>query len=107
MDEVAAEHIQADSIIHFGHSCLSVPSKLPVLFVFGNSPCDLNELEQGLKNAYLDPDTKIVVLFDTQYNHCRGEYGLFSLEATLNTLAYFLSSICRVFSADVNPLFCS
>uniref|UniRef100_V5HM52 2-(3-amino-3-carboxypropyl)histidine synthase subunit 2 n=1 Tax=Ixodes ricinus TaxID=34613 RepID=V5HM52_IXORI len=73
VDEVAAEHIQADSIIHFGHSCLSVPSKLPVLFVFGNSPCDLNELEQGLKNAYLDPDTKIVVLFDTQYNHCRDD----------------------------------
>ncbi|KAM7308494.1 2-(3-amino-3-carboxypropyl)histidine synthase subunit 2 [Ixodes scapularis] len=73
VDEVAAEHIQADSIIHFGHSCLSVPSKLPVLFVFGNSPCDLNELEQGLKNAYFDPETKIVVLFDTQYDHCRDE----------------------------------
>ncbi|CAN8003823.1 unnamed protein product [Ixodes hexagonus] len=73
VDEVAAEHIKADSIVHFGHSCLSVPSRLPVLFVFGNSPCDLSELEQGVKNTYPDPDTRIVVLFDTQYNHCKDE----------------------------------
>lgn len=71
VDEVAAEHILADAIIHFGHSCLGVPSRLPVLFVFGRSPCNTEGLQQGLQNVFPDPDAKIVVLFDTQYDHCR------------------------------------
>ncbi|KAL1435331.1 hypothetical protein MTO96_011064 [Rhipicephalus appendiculatus] len=49
VDEVAAEHVGADAIVHYGHSCLSVPSRLPVLFIFG----------------------RIAVLFDTQYDHCK------------------------------------
>uniref|UniRef100_A0A023GKT2 2-(3-amino-3-carboxypropyl)histidine synthase subunit 2 n=1 Tax=Amblyomma triste TaxID=251400 RepID=A0A023GKT2_AMBTT len=72
VDEVAAEHVAADAIIHFGHSCLSVPSRLPVLLVFGRSPCATQGLG-ALQDFFPNPDTRIAVLFDTQYEHCRGD----------------------------------
>ncbi|XP_037528856.1 2-(3-amino-3-carboxypropyl)histidine synthase subunit 2 [Rhipicephalus sanguineus] len=71
VDEVAAEHVGADAIVHYGHSCLSVPSRLPVLFIFGRLPCTTEGLEQGLHNVFPDPDARIAVLFDTQYDHCK------------------------------------
>ncbi|KAH6940787.1 hypothetical protein HPB50_006735 [Hyalomma asiaticum] len=71
VDEVAAEHVAADAVIHFGHSCLSVPSRLPVLFIFGRSACTMEGLQQGLQNVFPDPDARIAVLFDTQYDHCK------------------------------------
>lgn len=73
VDEVAAEHVAADAVIHFGHSCLSVPSRLPVLFLFGRSPCSTERLAEGLQDLVPDPDARVIVLFDTQYDHCRGD----------------------------------
>lgn len=71
VDEVAAEHVAADAIVHYGHSCLSVPSRLPVLFILGRSPCTTEGLELGLRSVFPDPHTRIAVLFDTQYDHCK------------------------------------
>ncbi|XP_065308629.2 2-(3-amino-3-carboxypropyl)histidine synthase subunit 2 isoform X1 [Dermacentor albipictus] len=87
VDEAAAEHILADAIIHFGHSCLSMPSRLPVLFVFGRSPCSLEGLLRGLQNVFPDPDARIVVLFDTQYDHC-------SCDIFTKISALFRNAIC-------------
>lgn len=35
VDEVAAQHLNADLVVHYGHACLSPTSRLPVLYVFG------------------------------------------------------------------------
>ncbi|KAI3638935.1 hypothetical protein MIR68_003433 [Amoeboaphelidium protococcarum] len=35
-DEVAAQHIDAQAIIHFGEACLSPTTRLPVLYVFSD-----------------------------------------------------------------------
>lgn len=35
VDEVAADHVQADLIIHFGDSCLTQPSKIRTLWFYG------------------------------------------------------------------------
>lgn len=43
VDEVAAQHIDADLIVHYGHACLSQPSRLPVVYVFGKKPIDVDD----------------------------------------------------------------
>jgi len=43
VDEVAAQHISADAIIHYGRSCQSPTSRLPVIYVFGKQPVDVDD----------------------------------------------------------------
>eukprot|EP00041_Stephanoeca_diplocostata_P027594 m.762040 g.762040 ORF g.762040 m.762040 type:complete len:522 (+) comp23208_c1_seq14:182-1747(+) len=50
VDEVAAEHIAADMIIHYGKSCLSPTVRLPVLYVFGHSEIDTTKCVDWLMN---------------------------------------------------------
>ncbi|XP_064476813.1 2-(3-amino-3-carboxypropyl)histidine synthase subunit 2-like [Ornithodoros turicata] len=71
IDEVAAEHIKAEAIIHFGHTCLSYPSRLPVCFVFGKEPCPLGELEGRLKSLITDPHAKLLLVCDVIYDHAK------------------------------------
>ncbi|KAF5319467.1 hypothetical protein D9619_008779 [Psilocybe cf. subviscida] len=35
VDEVAAQHVNADALVHYGHACMTLTSRLPVLYVFG------------------------------------------------------------------------
>ena len=51
VDEVTAEHYGADLIVHFGHSCLSRPSRVPALLAFG---------KQRLGRARVDEVAKAV-----------------------------------------------
>lgn len=37
-DEVAAQHLLADCIVHYGPACLSPTARLPVVHVFGRRP---------------------------------------------------------------------
>lgn len=34
VDEVAAQHVEADVVVHYGHACLSPTARLPVIYVF-------------------------------------------------------------------------
>ncbi|KAJ2332058.1 Diphthamide biosynthesis protein 2, partial [Coemansia sp. RSA 2671] len=40
VDEVAADHYSADLIVHYGRTCLSLSSRIPVFYVFGRDPLD-------------------------------------------------------------------
>ncbi|KAG9289206.1 hypothetical protein G9A89_022515 [Geosiphon pyriformis] len=44
VDEVAAQHVDADFIVHYGGACLSPTSRLPVLYIFGNQSVDMDHL---------------------------------------------------------------
>lgn len=96
VDEVAAEHVSADTVIHFGHSCLSVPSRLPVLFVFGRSPCGTEGLAEALQESLPDTNARLVVLFDTQYDHCRDT--IFAVIASK-----FKNAICSELAIPTTP----
>ncbi|KAI3652444.1 hypothetical protein MP228_002769 [Amoeboaphelidium protococcarum] len=48
-DEVAAQHIDAQAIIHFGEACLSPTTRLPVLYVFSD---DSNANGQQLQLSF-------------------------------------------------------
>lgn len=67
VDEVAAEHVNADVVVHYGRSCLSPTSRLPVIYVFGRRPLDVNMLIEKLDGS-LSKDAPILVVSDTTYH---------------------------------------
>ncbi|KZP23593.1 diphthamide biosynthesis protein [Athelia psychrophila] len=41
VDDVAAQHVDADAIVHYGHACLSAHPSVPVIYIFGHRPLDI------------------------------------------------------------------
>ncbi|KAL9979820.1 hypothetical protein ACROYT_G017537 [Oculina patagonica] len=73
VDEVAAEHVQADLIIHYGRACLSQTRRLPVLHIFGKWPISIPSCLEQFKQLFPDPSVKVLVFSDVVYNHCMGD----------------------------------
>ncbi|KAF2655241.1 diphthamide biosynthesis protein 2 [Lophiostoma macrostomum CBS 122681] len=69
VDEVAAEHVDADVVVHYGRSCLSPPSRLPVIYVFTERPLDLNQVVSTFKRTYPDRSQKVILMADIPYSH--------------------------------------
>ncbi|KAG0364287.1 putative diphthamide synthesis protein-domain-containing protein [Gamsiella multidivaricata] len=71
VDEVAAQHIAADAIIHYGRSCQSPTSRLPVIYVFGKQPVDVQHCASVLDGFFAENKSrKIVLMYDVIYAHC-------------------------------------
>ncbi|KAL8618621.1 hypothetical protein ACOMHN_015731 [Nucella lapillus] len=72
VDEVAGEHYGADSIIHYGPSCLSPTQRLPVLHVFCSQPVNIPHAAQHLQavcSASTAATTRLIVVADSVYQH--------------------------------------
>ncbi|XP_064415501.1 2-(3-amino-3-carboxypropyl)histidine synthase subunit 2 [Latimeria chalumnae] len=69
VDEVAAEHVGADGIIHYGRACLSPTRRLPVLYVFGQNPVDTQRCADCFRELYPDPQSQVIVLYDVVYSY--------------------------------------
>lgn len=67
VDEVAAEHTEADVVVHYGRTCLSPTARLPVIYVFTSRPLDLDPVVQSFKSTYPDTDAKIILMADIPY----------------------------------------
>lgn len=72
VDEVAAEHYSADSIIHYGRSCLSPTERLPVLFVFGKGSIDVQDCVQKFSSMFADTGSKLILMYDVIFYHAAG-----------------------------------
>ncbi|WBW71665.1 diphthamide biosynthesis protein Dph2 [Schizosaccharomyces osmophilus] len=70
VDEVAAEHMFADAIVHYGRACLSPTSRLPVLYVFGRLPIDANKIVTNLTEKF-PLDSPILIVSDTRWYYCQ------------------------------------
>jgi diphthamide biosynthesis protein 2 len=68
VDEVAAEHVDADVVVHYGRSCLSPTARLPVIYVFTNKPLPIDPLVQSFKATYPDPTAKVIIAADVTYS---------------------------------------
>jgi len=68
VDEVAAAHGLASAVVHFGPSCLSPPSALPVLFVFGKEDVDVDDLINKSGTTF-PPTSDLLFLFDPLFSH--------------------------------------
>lgn len=69
VDEVAAEHVDADVVVHYGRSCLSPPSRLPVVYVFTERELDLDPVISTFTQTYPEKDQKIILMADIPYSH--------------------------------------
>ncbi|KAF2020867.1 diphthamide biosynthesis protein [Aaosphaeria arxii CBS 175.79] len=69
VDEVAAEHVDADALVHYGRSCLSPPSRLPVIYVFTARSLDLDSVISTFQQTYPDHDQKVILMADIPYSH--------------------------------------
>ncbi|XP_041924737.1 2-(3-amino-3-carboxypropyl)histidine synthase subunit 2 [Alosa sapidissima] len=69
VDEVAAEHIGADCIVHYGRTCLSPSKRLPLMYVFGRQPIDPQQCALSFKELYPDSQSHVVILYDVIYSH--------------------------------------
>ncbi|KAK3847394.1 MAG: diphthamide biosynthesis protein 2 [Linnemannia gamsii] len=103
VDEVAAQHISADAIIHYGRSCQSPTSRLPVIYVFGKQPVDVQDCATVF-DGFFAKDKKVILMYDVIYAHCiesllatlEGEKGYTNIVKsrveTESNLGYVLSS---------------
>ncbi|KAJ8375493.1 hypothetical protein SKAU_G00060730 [Synaphobranchus kaupii] len=69
VDEVAAEHVGAQCIIHYGRACLSPSRRLPLMYAFGKGPVDLQKCVSSFHDLYPDRQSNIIILYDVIYYH--------------------------------------
>ncbi|KAI0243181.1 Diphthamide biosynthesis protein 2 [Massospora cicadina] len=71
-DAVAASHVDADCLVHFGHSCLSVLLDLPVIYSFDAVALDIQRCVSQVRHLGLHP-SRLLVLGELGYSHCLGK----------------------------------
>ncbi|KAI0370673.1 diphthamide biosynthesis protein [Pilatotrama ljubarskyi] len=74
VDEVAAQHVDADALVHYGHACMSQTSRLPVIYVLGKKLIDpvhcAESFVETLKSASDSfSRTKVLLRYDVAYAH--------------------------------------
>ncbi|GAA5929266.1 2-(3-amino-3-carboxypropyl)histidine synthase [Sporobolomyces koalae] len=74
VDEVAAQHVDADFVVHYGHTCLSPTARLPVLYILTKRAIEPAHAASSLAStskASLDaePPKAVVLLYDVGYAH--------------------------------------
>ena len=81
VDEVAAAHVSADLVVHYGHACLSLTARLPTLYVFSKLSIDVSQAATSIADAVADitpADIKqkhkeeaplLVLLYEVGYAH--------------------------------------
>ncbi len=69
VDEVAAAHVDAQCVVHFGHACLSRTSRLPVYYVFGNTCINVQQCVMHIAEFRSLKKQALLVLFELEYAH--------------------------------------
>ncbi|KAL9635700.1 MAG: hypothetical protein Q9164_003297 [Protoblastenia rupestris] len=68
VDEIAAEHVDADAIVHYGRACLSPTARLPVIYVFTvQSPPNISKTVGDFADVFEDKDQKVILMTDLSY----------------------------------------
>ena len=84
VDEVAAEHVSADTVIHYGRACLSPTVKTPVIHIFTIQQLPYqSSLIQDFEDFYVDRHAKIILMADVTY-----QYHLKRINAVLQSRGY-------------------
>ena len=58
VDEVAAKHLGADAVVHYGHTCLQPTASLPVKYVFGRLPLNVSQCVKVLQEGVVSDGVK-------------------------------------------------
>lgn len=68
VDEVAAEHVRGDMVIHFGESCFTQINKLPIMYSLGNPYMNMENIVNKFLNEFEDKDQLYVLMSDSTFN---------------------------------------
>lgn len=101
VDEVAAEHVGAEILIHYGRACLSPSNRLPVMYVFGGKAVDVNLCVESFQNLFPDRQTPVVLFSDVVYEHILGELEARLARTYPRVVATKLSWVTDVPSGEV------
>lgn len=88
--QIAASHVSANAIIHFGHACLSKVSRLAVHYVFSNFKLDVDKIRQEFQNTISNADEEIVVFYATGLVYHLGLYPSVSSNIHSTSLDHFI-----------------
>ncbi|OHF04627.1 diphthamide biosynthesis protein 2 [Colletotrichum orchidophilum] len=83
VDEIAAEHAEAQIVVHYGRSCLSPTSRLPVIYVFTRHTLDIDQAVEAFSKEFPDKQHRVVVVADVTYQD-----HVAPLAATLRSAGY-------------------
>ncbi|KAK1776630.1 Diphthamide biosynthesis protein 2 [Copromyces sp. CBS 386.78] len=88
VDEIAAEHVNADVVVHYGRSCLSPTSRLPVIYVFTKHTLDRDAALADFEKEYPDKEAKVVLMADVTYQvHVQSLLSELQIRGYANLLA--------------------
>ncbi|GAA5851614.1 hypothetical protein JCM8547_001149 [Rhodosporidiobolus lusitaniae] len=87
VDEVAAQHVDADFVVHYGHTCLSPTARLPVLYILTKRSITPSHAASSLASTSASslspspssspddpqPPKAILLLYDVSYAHAAAE----------------------------------
>ncbi len=68
VDAVAAAHYSADFLVHFGPACLAPVDGLPVRYVFGKTPLDVQLFRSAFASTFAKSDV-VTVVCEQPYCH--------------------------------------
>ena len=69
IDEIAAEHVDADVVVHYGRACLSPTARLPVIHVFTSQPLSTDSLLDAFEETYPNREQKVILMADVTYSN--------------------------------------
>ncbi|CAK9441065.1 uncharacterized protein LODBEIA_P49340 [Lodderomyces beijingensis] len=72
IDEVAAEHVNSDLVVHFGEACLNEVAKLEAIYVLGKPKVDVDRVVEELKGKF-GVEEKVVLMADAPHTYILGE----------------------------------
>ncbi|XP_070502649.1 2-(3-amino-3-carboxypropyl)histidine synthase subunit 2 [Chironomus tepperi] len=101
IDEIAASHMQADGLIHFGHACLSKVTRLPVLYIFPKNQVDVDKFIECFNSKVPDKMEKVFIFYDV------GSYHVIDCIANkLNQLNYINIDIGKLAESEEADVLC-
>ncbi|TGJ88298.1 hypothetical protein E0Z10_g470 [Xylaria hypoxylon] len=67
VDEIAAEHADADAVVHYGRACLSPTARLPVLHIFTRQALDYDAIAESFGQEFNGKETKAIIMADVMF----------------------------------------
>ncbi|RYP62888.1 hypothetical protein DL771_009537 [Monosporascus sp. 5C6A] len=67
VDEIAAEHADADGVVHYGRACLSPTTRLPVLHIFTRQKLHYEAVAEEFEKEFAEKSKKVVVMADVMF----------------------------------------
>lgn len=70
VDEIAAEHVNAEAVVHYGRACLSPTARIPVIHIFTRqSVWNQDELSRDIEGCFKNKEEKFILMADVTFQY--------------------------------------